>query len=141
MTDAIDGLLSSLLSSLWRASWQGALALVLALLLCRVLARRLPADAHCWLWRLSYVKLLVGLLWGGAVLLPVLALAPPPAVVAPLRSVAPSIQAAGPSTVSVDAAPRWRLRRKSPPGSAGSHTSPPPTSPAARSALAASCWR
>ena len=66
-----------LLSSLWRASWQGALAFLFVWLLCRVLARRLAADTHCWLWRLSYVKLLVGLVWGGAVLLPLLVPAPP----------------------------------------------------------------
>lgn len=65
-----------LLASLWRASWQGAIALTLIWIVCRALARRLPADAHCWLWRLGYVKLLVGLLWGGAIFLPVLTPAP-----------------------------------------------------------------
>lgn len=65
-----------LLLSLWRASWQGAIALTLIWIVCRALARRLPADAHCWLWRLGYVKLLVGLLWSGVILLPVLTPAP-----------------------------------------------------------------
>ena len=90
MTEATDGLLSSL----WRASWQGALALVLVGFLCRVLARRLTADAHCWLWRLSYVKLLVGLIWSGAILLPML---PPVSSRTPLAGV----QAAAPTRMQV----------------------------------------
>lgn len=61
-----------LVSTLWRASWQGALVLFIVGLVCRAFARRLPADAHCWLWRLGYAKFLLGLVWGGAVLLPLL---------------------------------------------------------------------
>lgn len=74
MTSLIDGLLSSL----WRATWQGALALLFVWILSRVLARRLTADTHCWLWRLSYVKLLVGLIWSGAIIVPLLSPAPLP---------------------------------------------------------------
>lgn len=61
-----------LVSTLWRASWQGALVLFIVGVICRAFARRLPADAHCWLWRLGYAKFLLGLVWGGAVLLPLL---------------------------------------------------------------------
>jgi len=100
MMEATDGLLSSL----WRASWQGALALLFVGLLCRVLARRLTADAHCWLWRLSYIKLLVGLIWSGAILLPMLSPAPPPPSVKQPPPIFVSLAAAKPSAVSTDAA-------------------------------------
>lgn len=75
MTDPIN----SPLISLGRASWQGTLALLVIGVLCRVFARRLPADAHCWLWRLGYGKLLLGLVLSGAVLVPLLSPAPRPA--------------------------------------------------------------
>lgn len=79
MTNPTDVLVSTfLVSSLWRASWQGALAFLFVGVLCRALARRLSADAHCWLWRLSYAKLLVGLVWSGAVLVPLLSPIPLP---------------------------------------------------------------
>ena len=90
MTRDVDGLLSFL----WRASWQGALALLFVGFVCRVLARRLTADTHCWLWRLSYVKLLVGLIWSGAILLPML----PPV---PSRTPLARVQAAAPTRVQV----------------------------------------
>jgi beta-lactamase regulating signal transducer with metallopeptidase domain/protocatechuate 3,4-dioxygenase beta subunit len=86
MTDPIN----SLLIALGRASWQGTLALVLVGILCRVFARRLPADAHCWLWRLAYGKLFLGLVLGGAVLVPLLSPAPRPL---------PAIQSSAVSTV------------------------------------------
>jgi len=72
MTDHIN----SLLISLGRASEQGALALLLVGVLSRVFARRLPADVHCWLWRLGYARLLLGLVLSGAVLVPLLSPAP-----------------------------------------------------------------
>ncbi len=78
MTDHINSLfhINSLLISLGRASWQGALALLLVGILCRMFARRLPADVHCWLWRLGYARLLLGLVLSGAVLVPLLFPAP-----------------------------------------------------------------
>ena len=113
MTGNVDGLLSSL----WRASWQGALAFLFLWLLCRVLARRLTADSHCWLWRLSYVKLLVGLIWSGAVLLPILSPAPSLTPLSPVQVAAPVRVQAGdtaamvtgnalPITPATDARPR-----------------------------------
>ena len=68
---------------------------------CRVLARRLTADTHCWLWRLSYIKLLVGLIWSGVVLLPVLSPAPAPLSMAQSRSAFTSTpSAAEPSAIN-----------------------------------------
>jgi beta-lactamase regulating signal transducer with metallopeptidase domain/biotin carboxyl carrier protein len=55
----------------WRASIQGGAALVLAWLICRMF-RKIPAGLQCWLWRLAYLKLFVGLLWIGPIALPLL---------------------------------------------------------------------
>jgi len=46
---------------LLRASWQGGLA-ILAAYAIGALFPRMPAAARCWLWRLAYLKLLIGFL-------------------------------------------------------------------------------
>ncbi len=101
MTNASD----TLLSSLWRASWQGALTLLFVWLLCRLLAGRLSADTHCWLWRLAYAKLLIGLLWGGAIFVPLLAPAPPFPSAAPSSVVSTSQANPVPKATAPAAAP------------------------------------
>lgn len=55
----------------WRASVHGGAALVLAWLICRVF-RKIPAGLQCWLWRLAYLKLFIGLFFSGAIELPLL---------------------------------------------------------------------
>ena len=97
MTDHIN----SLLISLGRASWQGALALLLVGILCRVFARRLPADVHCWLWRLGYGKLFLSLVLSGVVLVPLLSPTPRqlPTFAAPAASVTFQLPASQPTAV------------------------------------------
>ena len=56
---------------LWRACWQGALVLLLVWGICRVWPA-IPAGMQCWLWRLAWAKLLLALLWAGAVPLAIL---------------------------------------------------------------------
>ena len=52
-----------LLVALWRATWQGGLAIGTLYALCRLLEARYPPSANlrCWLWRMGYLKLLLGL--------------------------------------------------------------------------------
>jgi beta-lactamase regulating signal transducer with metallopeptidase domain len=47
--------------ALLRASWQGGVA-ILAAYAIGALFPRMPAAARCWLWRLAYLKLLIGFL-------------------------------------------------------------------------------
>ncbi|MEO7715396.1 MAG: M56 family metallopeptidase [Capsulimonas sp.] len=56
---------AAVLSVLWRTSLQGTLFIVLVWAFCR-LAPHLSASSRCWLWRLSYLKLALGL-FGGAI--------------------------------------------------------------------------
>ena len=58
------------------ASVQGGVALLVVWLTCR-LWRGLPPDVACWLWRLAYLKLVVGLLWTSPLRLPLLPPEPP----------------------------------------------------------------
>ena len=123
MTVHINSLMPSLpVSALWRASWQGAVALLLIGLICRVFARRLPADVHCWLWRLGYVRLLLSLAVSEAILVPLLSPAPRPlpTMQSPVVSSALPAPAAESSavtqkpsqTAAVQAAPKPALRWK-----------------------------
>lgn len=74
----MNGLIASLnavsgpwAEAVWRACWQGAVALGLVWVVCRAWPR-LPAGAQCWLWRLAYLKLLLGVVRLPAVAVPVL---------------------------------------------------------------------
>jgi len=60
-----------------RATWQGGLLIAAVWLVCRLLPR-LPASWRCWLWWLTCLRLLVGLLDLPPLQVPLLA--PPPAV-------------------------------------------------------------
>lgn len=94
-----------LVSALWRASWQGALILFIVGVVCRVSARRLSADAHCWLWRLGYAKLVLGLVWGGAVLLPLLSPVSQPPVSHYYTAASPSVVVSQQSPAPAPAVP------------------------------------
>ena len=84
-------------AALFRACWQGGLGIALVWLLCR-LWPALPTNPRCWLWRLAYAKLLLGLVWLPPLALPLLPV--PPA--AP-----PVVQAATPPVPTLpDDAPR-----------------------------------
>lgn len=76
--------MSEMYTMLERASLQGAIALLVVWLLCRLL-HRLPASFRCWLWRLAFLKCLVGLFLVLTVAVPILPHAPPeiPAAVTP----------------------------------------------------------
>ena len=78
--------------ALFRACWQGGLGIALAWLLCR-LWPALPAGPRCWLWRLAYAKLLLGLVWLPPLALPLLP-APRPAAPSPVvQATTPPVQA------------------------------------------------
>jgi len=68
---ALNGLSGPWAEALWRACWQGAVAFALVWLVCRAWPK-LPGVGQCWLWRLAYLKLLLGLVRLPAVALPVL---------------------------------------------------------------------
>ena len=69
-----------------RASWQGAIVIALAWLVTRAFPK-LPPAWRCWLWRGACAKILVSLLWAGAVAIPLLpapiVTQPTPAIVQP----------------------------------------------------------
>ena len=118
-----------------RACWQGGLGIALVWLLCR-LWPAMPADPRCWLWRLAYLKLLLGLVWLPPLALPLLPApkptAPPPLVqvVIPPASVLPNaipLPAVGPA-VSY-AAPLSPPAALSPPPAAAPLPAPRPTLP------------
>lgn len=67
-----DDLLITLLTTLGRTAWQGALVIGFVFLLCRLLSRHLTANVRCWLWRLVYVRFLLGLILVGGLALPML---------------------------------------------------------------------
>ncbi len=68
---AVNGFSGPWAEAVWRACWQGAVAFGVVWLVCRAWTR-LPASAQCWLWRLAYLKLLLGMVRLPAVALPVL---------------------------------------------------------------------
>ena len=59
---AVDVLATTWSGAVILASVQGGVALLVVWMICRIW-RRLPPDVACWLWRLAYLKLVVGLLW------------------------------------------------------------------------------
>lgn len=79
--------MSDILTMLERASVQGGIALLVVWLLCRLLYR-LPANFRCWLWRLAFLKCLVGLFLVLTIAVPIL---PHTAVVAPSADTMPII--------------------------------------------------
>ncbi|MBO9873263.1 M56 family metallopeptidase [Xanthomonas sp. D-93] len=109
-TDVFESLLSRLLAT----SVQTLVLVALIWALCRWLPT-LPAATRCRLWWLVAAQSVLGLLWAGAVQLPVLPAAPAqmataPAVVAtmpatPARAATPSVQAASaaPAQINVNA--------------------------------------
>jgi len=75
----VNAFAASWADALVRACWQGGLAITLAWLICR-LWHGMPPNPRCWLWRLAYAKLLLGLVWLPPLALPLLSRpsAPPP---------------------------------------------------------------
>lgn len=69
--------------ALIRACWQGGLEIALVWLVCR-LWPAMPPNPRCWLWRLAYAKLLLGLVWLPPLTLPLLPTAPLSARIAAL---------------------------------------------------------
>ena len=78
-------MVADLLSRLETATLQGTLFFAAVWLACKLL-KRLPAAYKCWLWRLSSLRLLIGL--GVAISIPSAVLAPKPIPVGP--TVAPA---------------------------------------------------
>ena len=89
--------------SLVRACWQGGLVILLVWAVCR-LWPTMPPVSRCWLWRLAYAKLLLGLVWLPPLALPLLPrpLAPPPPIAQAIIVQAPPV---APSPVMADALP------------------------------------
>jgi len=88
-------------AAMWQASWQGGVAILVAWGICRAFPR-LPQPAQSWLWRLVFIKLLLGLvLVMPAVRVPVL---PESYVDAYPVTVAPTVSLPSPSP-HVDAGP------------------------------------
>lgn len=58
-----------LADALWRATWQGGLAVLLVGLLTHCW-RTMPPLLRVWLWRLAFVKVVLALVWSGAVTVP-----------------------------------------------------------------------
>lgn len=88
----VNGVAASWSDALLRACWQGGLGIALVWLFCR-LWPVLPAGLRCWLWRLAYVKLLLGLVWLPPLALPLLPAPKPPAVPSAAQDAAPSARA------------------------------------------------
>jgi len=81
--------------ALVRACWQGGLAITLAWLICR-LWPGMPPNPRCWLWRLAYAKLLLGLVWLPPLVLPLL---PHPPVVPQAAQIAAPPEKAAPAAL------------------------------------------
>ena len=90
--------------ALFRACWQGGLGIMLVWLLCR-LWPALPAGPRCWLWRLAYAKLLLGLVWLPPLALPLLPAPKPPPAPPVAQADAPLAQAPPPTVPPVQALP------------------------------------
>ncbi len=61
LISAVNGLSAAWAAALWRASWQGAIAVAAVWIACRAW-QRMPPHLRVWLWRLAYLKLVLGLL-------------------------------------------------------------------------------
>ncbi|MBB5944345.1 M56 family metallopeptidase [Xanthomonas sp. 3307] len=96
-TDVFESLLSRLLAT----SVQTVVLVALIWALCRWLPT-LPAATRCRLWWLVAAQSVLGLLWAGAVQLPVLPAAPAPVAAAPVAATVP-VTPARPATPPVPA--------------------------------------
>lgn len=104
--DTIFGttLFETLLSRLLATSVQAAILVAAIWALCRWLPA-LPAATRCRLWWLVGAQTVLGLLWAGALHLPVLPAAPAQTAVAAAALPAVSLQAAGAATATTAASP------------------------------------
>nr|WP_295943927.1 M56 family metallopeptidase [uncultured Xanthomonas sp.] len=98
-TDVFESLLSRLLAT----SVQTLVLVALIWALCRWLPT-LPAATRCRLWWLVAAQSVLGLLWAGAVQLPVLPAAPAPVAAAPAAVATVPATPAGAATLHVSAA-------------------------------------
>ncbi len=91
LVSAVNGISAGWGAAIWRAGWQGTIALALAWGACRAW-RGMPPHIRVWLWRLAYLKLVLGLLiWTRPVHLPVL---PPSHAVVSVAAEPPSAELA-----------------------------------------------
>jgi len=104
--DTIFGttLFETLLSRLLATSVQAAILVAAIWALCRWLPA-LPAATRCRLWWLVGAQTVLGLLWAGALQLPVLPAAPARTAIAATALPAASLQDAGAATVATAASP------------------------------------
>jgi len=70
--DTLNRFAGQWIESMWRTGWQGGLVLLLVLGLC-LACRGIGPKAQCWLWRIAYLKLLIGVIWLSPLSLPLLA--------------------------------------------------------------------
>ncbi len=84
----INAFASSWADTLVRACWQGGLGIALVWLICQ-LWPAMPPVPRCWLWRLAYAKLLLGLVWLPPLALPLL---PHPPALPPLAPAAARLE-------------------------------------------------
>jgi len=97
--------------ALVRACWQGGLVIALVWTICR-LWPALPPGPRCWLWRLAYAKLLLGLVWLPPLALPLLprpAAPPPPAQASVIQ------EQTAPSSAAADTLPPEPMAAAPPP--------------------------
>ncbi len=71
VTATINSVSAEWATAVWRASWQGSLALAAVWAVCRAWPR-VPPSVRSWLWRLAFLRLVVGLVWRRTVSLPLL---------------------------------------------------------------------
>ncbi|MCC4596526.1 M56 family metallopeptidase [Xanthomonas campestris pv. phormiicola] len=103
-------LFETLLSRLLATSVQAAVLVAAIWALCRWLPA-LPAATRCRLWWLVGAQTVLGLLWAGALQLPVLPAAPAQPAVAATALPAVSLQAAGAATATTAASPHAAMQR------------------------------
>ena len=105
----LTALIEPMLPRLLAASVQSSLLVALVWALCRALPR-LSANAHCWLWWLVALQLVIGLVWSSPVALPLLPAveqmvgAPAGAMTAPLTDAPPAFAPMPVDTVQTGAA-------------------------------------
>jgi len=94
LISAVNGFSAGWGAAMWRATWQGAIVLALAWAVCRLWPRMLP-SLRSWLWRVVFLRLVLGLVWTKPVGLPLLpAPVSPSATTLPAGAVEPAVSAA-----------------------------------------------
>ena len=94
LVSAVNGFSAGWSAAIWRATWQGAVVLALAWGVCR-LWPRMPPSLRSWLWRVAFLRLVLGLVWTKPVGLPLLpAPVSPSAITLPAGAVEPAVTAA-----------------------------------------------